>query len=72
MPPRGNLPRVDLEERTIESLPERCANCGNRLTDAEKQRILDDGAEMALCTICAAEVEPAVEPAEGPEAEAPY
>jgi hypothetical protein len=62
---------MDLEERTIESLPERCGNCGNKLTDAEKQRVLDDGAEVALCTICSAEVEPAVETSEDP-ADAAY
>jgi hypothetical protein len=52
---------VDLEERTIESLPERCDNCGAALTDAEKQRILDEGAPAALCTICAAEQDPALD-----------
>jgi Zn finger protein HypA/HybF involved in hydrogenase expression len=52
---------VDLEERTIESLPARCENCGAELTDAEKQRILDEGATLALCTTCAAEQEPVVE-----------
>jgi hypothetical protein len=46
---------VDLEERTIESLPDRCESCGATLTAAEKQRILDDGAPLALCTTCAAE-----------------
>jgi hypothetical protein len=46
---------VELEERTIEQLPERCENCGATLTRDEKQRILDDGASVALCTICAAE-----------------
>jgi hypothetical protein len=46
---------ADLEERTIESLPNRCANCGATLTDAEKQRILDEGATAALCTTCAVE-----------------
>jgi hypothetical protein len=55
---------VDLEERTIESLPEQCANCGATLTDAEKQRILDEGAQAALCTVCAAEQEPALDVAE--------
>jgi hypothetical protein len=49
---------VELEERTIEQLPERCENCGATLTTAEKQRILDEGASLALCTICAAEVAP--------------
>jgi hypothetical protein len=46
---------VDLEERTIESLPDRCENCGATLTAAEKQRILDEGAPLALCTTCAVE-----------------
>ena len=62
---------VDLEERTIESLPERCENCGATLTTPEKQRILDEGASVALCTICAAEQEPAVEEGDA-EADAPY
>lgn len=48
---------MELEERTIEDLPERCENCGATLTDAEKQRILDDGASAALCTICATELD---------------
>ena len=46
---------MELEERTIEELPERCGNCGATLTGEEKQRILDEGASLALCTICAAE-----------------
>jgi hypothetical protein len=45
----------DLEERTIEELPERCENCGATLTGEEKQRILDEGASATLCTTCAAE-----------------
>jgi ribosome-binding protein aMBF1 (putative translation factor) len=44
---------MELEERTIESLPTRCENCGAELTDAEKQRILDEGARLALCATCA-------------------
>ena len=58
-----------LEERTIESLPDRCENCGASLTDAEKQRILDEGASLALCTVCAAETAPALESEEEVEAE---
>jgi hypothetical protein len=46
---------MELEERSIEELPERCENCGATLTAAEKQRIVDDGASAALCTTCAAE-----------------
>lgn len=60
----------DLEERSIEELPERCENCGATLTRAEKQRILDDGASVALCTICAAEQVPLAE--EEGEADAAY
>jgi hypothetical protein len=46
---------MELEERTIEELPERCESCGAALTRAEKQRILDEGLSAALCTTCAAE-----------------
>jgi hypothetical protein len=48
---------MELEERTIEDLPGNCENCGATLTDAEKQRILDDGATASLCDICAAEID---------------
>jgi DNA-directed RNA polymerase subunit RPC12/RpoP len=61
---------VELEERTIESLPARCENCGAALTEAEKQRILDQGEAIALCSTCAAEVAPAAEGEE--EDAAPY
>jgi hypothetical protein len=57
---------MELEERTIEDLPERCENCGATLTDSEKLRILDDGATAALCTICATELDAV---SEGDEAE---
>jgi hypothetical protein len=46
---------VDLEERTIETLPDRCQNCGATLTDAEKQTALEEGSQLVLCTTCAAE-----------------
>ena len=46
---------MELEERTIDQLPERCGSCGATLTGAEKQRILDQDESLALCTICAAE-----------------
>jgi hypothetical protein len=48
---------MELEERTIENLPERCDNCGATLTESEKQRILDEGASAALCTVCATELD---------------
>jgi hypothetical protein len=46
---------MDLEERTIEQLPERCQNCGATLTDAEKATALEEGSQLVLCTTCAAE-----------------
>ena len=46
---------VDLEERTIEQLPDRCQSCGAELTSAEKQAALEAEAEPVLCTTCAAE-----------------
>jgi len=61
---------MDLEERSIEELPERCENCGATLTRAEKQRILDEGGSVALCTTCAAEQAPIAE--EEGEADAAY
>ena len=52
---------ADLEERTIETLPERCANCGATLTDAEKELALELEMTPVLCSNCAAEQEPADE-----------
>ena len=51
---------MELEERTIEQLPDRCQNCGATLTDAEKQTALTEGTASGavLCTVCAAEVVP--------------
>jgi hypothetical protein len=59
---------VDLEERSIETLPEHCENCGATLTDQEKQLALERGTGPVLCTTCAAEAEAAlVEPLEEQE-----
>jgi hypothetical protein len=52
---------MELEERTIEDLPERCDNCGASLTESEKQRVLDEGSSAALCAICATEMDSASE-----------
>lgn len=60
---------MELEERTIEELPERCENCGATLTEPEKQRILDEGATAALCTTCATELAPLAEHEEAAEDE---
>jgi hypothetical protein len=58
---------ADLDERSIETLPERCANCGATLTQAELSLALERGTTPVLCTACAAEQEPAVAPEEEPE-----
>ena len=50
---------AELEERTIEDLPDRCESCGAALTDAEKQTALESGMSPVLCSVCAAEQEPA-------------
>lgn len=51
---------MELEERTIEQLPDRCQNCGAKLTDAEKQNALTEGTRTGrvLCATCANEVVP--------------
>jgi hypothetical protein len=59
---------MELEERTIEQLPDRCENCGATLTAAEKQRVLDEGASAALCTTCAGELTPLAEQEDEAEA----
>jgi hypothetical protein len=46
---------VELEERSVETLPERCQNCGTALTEAEKAAALEDPGPVVLCTTCAAE-----------------
>ena len=60
---------ADLEEHTIATLPDRCESCGATLTEAEKQLALESGKTPVLCTVCAAEEEPAVEAAEDLEPE---
>ena len=40
---------MELEERTIEQLPDRCQNCGAKLTDAEKETALTEGRRAASC-----------------------
>lgn len=54
---------MELEERTIEQLPDRCQNCGAELTDTEKQNALTEGTRTGrvLCATCANEVLPLAE-----------
>ena len=54
---RGRLAPVDLEERTLEDIPNRCEECGAELTPKELEAVLESGGP-ALCTIHAAEVVP--------------
>jgi hypothetical protein len=62
---------MELEERSIDELPDHCDSCGATLTPAEKQRMLDEGSSVALCTICAAEAT-AIPDEEGEEGQAAY
>ena len=48
---------MDLEERTLEDVSNRCEECGAELTPQELQAVLESGGP-ALCTIHAAEVVP--------------
>jgi hypothetical protein len=46
---------VELEENSLEQLPENCQSCGTALTESEKATALEEGASVVLCTTCAAE-----------------
>jgi uncharacterized protein with PIN domain len=48
---------MDLEEKTLEEVGDRCEECGAELTPAEIQAIMESGGP-ALCSIHAAEDEP--------------
>ena len=48
---------MDLEERTLETIADRCEECGAKLTAQELQAVLESGGP-SLCTIHAAEVVP--------------
>jgi len=49
--------RMDLEERTLETVGERCEECGAKLTTSELQVAMERGGPT-LCTIHAAEALP--------------
>jgi hypothetical protein len=48
---------VDLEERTLETMSDRCEECGAKLTEDEQRAVLESGGPV-LCKIHAAEVLP--------------
>jgi methionyl-tRNA synthetase len=51
---------MGLEERTLESVGDRCEECGARLTPDEQQAVLESGGPT-LCKIHASEVVPLAE-----------
>ena len=51
------LARMDLEEKTLDQVGDRCEECGAKLTRGELQAVLESGGP-ALCSIHAAEDEP--------------
>ncbi len=48
---------MDLEEKTLDRVGDRCEECGAKLTPAELEAALESGGP-ALCSIHAAEDEP--------------
>jgi len=58
---------MELEERSVEQLPDRCENCGTELTAEEKATALEEGVSVVLCTTCAAEASALPEDAENLE-----
>ncbi len=48
---------MDLEERSLETVGDRCEECGAKLTDQEMRTALE-GSGPALCTAHAAELAP--------------
>jgi hypothetical protein len=53
----GTLAGMDLEEHTLETVEERCEECGAKLTAREQQLALERGGPN-LCTVHAAEYVP--------------
>jgi hypothetical protein len=51
---------MDLEEKTLEQIGDRCEECGAKLTPAEIQAAMESGGP-ALCSIHAMEVVPLAE-----------
>jgi hypothetical protein len=48
---------MDLEEKSLDQVGDRCEECGAKLTKAELESVLESGGP-ALCSIHAAEDEP--------------
>jgi hypothetical protein len=58
---------MDLEERTLEQVGDRCEECGAKLTASELQSAMESGGP-ALCSVHADEVVPVGEDEAGFEA----
>jgi uncharacterized protein with PIN domain len=48
---------MDLEEKTLEKVGDRCEECGAKLTERELEQVIESGGPV-LCTVHAAEVVP--------------
>jgi hypothetical protein len=55
---------MDLEEKSLEQIGDRCEECGAKLTKAEIEAALESGGP-ALCTVHAEEVVPVSDDDEG-------
>ncbi len=51
---------MDLEEKSLDQIGDRCEECGAKLTQAEMQAAMESGGP-ALCTVHAEEVVPVAE-----------
>jgi hypothetical protein len=56
----GSIDGVDLEERTLETIDDRCQECGAQLTREELEAVLESGGP-SLCKVHAAEEVPLAE-----------
>ena len=54
---RARLARMDLEEKSLEQIGDRCEECGAKLTPAEIEAAMESGGP-ALCTVHADEFVP--------------
>jgi len=55
--PAPRIERMELEERTLETVGDRCEECGAKLTEAELKTAMESGGP-ALCTVHAVEATP--------------
>jgi uncharacterized protein with PIN domain len=60
------VPRMDLEEKTLENVGDRCEECGAKLTQRELEQVIESGGPT-LCAIHAAEVVPVGDEADDEE-----